>query len=225
MLMKYVKIQKDGTVVGLENKSAIKYGYGSMLNLRVKLTYSFSISGIIMPTICLHDVLKRQGLEKSQNNRKMITDLLCLGFGTIIANKNTQHLFQLFLKNIREKNFQKADENLIDCHIISATSKALSSNYYLNQAEQPSIRLLTPSHTMTLLSSKLQDYQGTLLTTSLAPPMKVITQSYFSRQPNTSYSSSTPKKISLRSASTSNPQIGNQLQMLYSSSFQKDSKP
>ena len=35
MLMKYVEVTEDGTVKGLENKAAIKYAYGSMLNLRV----------------------------------------------------------------------------------------------------------------------------------------------------------------------------------------------
>ncbi len=58
MLMRYIKISKDGSIEGLENTQAIKYGYGSMLNLRVKLTYSFAINAVIFPSIALYQVLK-----------------------------------------------------------------------------------------------------------------------------------------------------------------------
>ena len=44
MLMRYIKVEKGGEVIGLENKQALKYGYGSMLNLRVFLTSSFGSS-------------------------------------------------------------------------------------------------------------------------------------------------------------------------------------
>ncbi len=43
---------------GLENTQAIKYGYGSMLNLRVKLTYSFALKCILEPAINLYQILK-----------------------------------------------------------------------------------------------------------------------------------------------------------------------
>lgn len=51
MLMKYVTVSADGVVNGLENKQAIKYGYGSMLNLRVILVYNFAMAFILTPTI------------------------------------------------------------------------------------------------------------------------------------------------------------------------------
>jgi nitrogen fixation/metabolism regulation signal transduction histidine kinase len=49
LLMRYVTVNPDGTVLGLENVSAIKYGYGSMLNLRVQLTFGFSIDFNVFP--------------------------------------------------------------------------------------------------------------------------------------------------------------------------------
>ncbi len=57
MLSKYVQVHSDGTVIGLENKQAIKYGYGSMLNLRIKLVMGFALayiygSGVILYEIC-----------------------------------------------------------------------------------------------------------------------------------------------------------------------------
>lgn len=47
--MKYVQVEADGKVLGLENKQAIKYGYGSMLFLRVRLVYGFAFGSIIYP--------------------------------------------------------------------------------------------------------------------------------------------------------------------------------
>lgn len=44
MLMRFVQVLENGTVNGLENKQSLKYGYGSMLNLRVFLTTSFGSS-------------------------------------------------------------------------------------------------------------------------------------------------------------------------------------
>jgi hypothetical protein len=46
MLMRYIKIDDKGNVSGHENKQNIKYGYGSMLNLRVYLASVFGISVI-----------------------------------------------------------------------------------------------------------------------------------------------------------------------------------
>ena len=57
MLMRYVQVAADGKVSGLENKSAIKYGYGSMLNLRVRLVYGFAMSQIVRQARCLQLVL------------------------------------------------------------------------------------------------------------------------------------------------------------------------
>ena len=37
-------------MIGLENKQSIKYGYGSMLFLRVKLVYGFIATNIFEPT-------------------------------------------------------------------------------------------------------------------------------------------------------------------------------
>lgn len=44
MLMRYVRLDDDGKVHGLDNKQALKYGYGSMLNLRVYLASVFGVS-------------------------------------------------------------------------------------------------------------------------------------------------------------------------------------
>lgn len=61
LLMRYVKVSADGKVEGLENKQAIKYGYGSMLNLRVKLTYNFALRGVWQPARVFHSLLTAQG--------------------------------------------------------------------------------------------------------------------------------------------------------------------
>lgn len=53
MLSKYIQVKPNGEVLGLENKeAALKYGYGSMLNLRVILTYNFAFTHMIYPSMC-----------------------------------------------------------------------------------------------------------------------------------------------------------------------------
>ena len=51
MLMKYIQVTESGEVKGLQNKSAIKYAYGSMLNLRVVLVNGFAMGYIITPAV------------------------------------------------------------------------------------------------------------------------------------------------------------------------------
>ena len=64
MLMKYIQVSADGTVKGLDNTQAIKYGYGSMLNLRVQLTFGFAIDFNVFPPGHLYQIFKQQGIEK-----------------------------------------------------------------------------------------------------------------------------------------------------------------
>lgn len=49
MLSRYIKIDEKGNVLGLDNKQNLKYGYGSMLNLRVLLVSAFGM-GILRST-------------------------------------------------------------------------------------------------------------------------------------------------------------------------------
>jgi hypothetical protein len=53
---------------------------------------------MVHPAINLYHLLKEQGTADDSSNRKYITDLLCVGYGVIIANKNTHNIFNLFLK-------------------------------------------------------------------------------------------------------------------------------
>jgi len=76
-----------------------------MLNLRVKLTYSFAVAAIIQPTISLHQILSRLGKSSEEGNRKRITDWLCCGYGIVISNRNTHNMFNQFLKEIKNSNF------------------------------------------------------------------------------------------------------------------------
>lgn len=59
--MKYVKVEKDGTVLGLENKNAIKYAYGSMLNLRVRLLDVFTLGYTLQSATDMLVICQRLG--------------------------------------------------------------------------------------------------------------------------------------------------------------------
>lgn len=61
LLMKYVKVEKDGSVTGLENKNAIKYAYGSMLNLRVRLLDAFTLGYTFLPSTDMLAICKKIG--------------------------------------------------------------------------------------------------------------------------------------------------------------------
>jgi hypothetical protein len=69
MLCRFVSINDEGNVLGLDNKQSIKYSYGSMLNLRVQLVYGFAIGFIMNQTIYHYDVLKAKNLEKIIKNK------------------------------------------------------------------------------------------------------------------------------------------------------------
>lgn len=68
--MRYVQVKEDGVVLGIDNKEAIKYGYGSMLNLRVKLTYSFAVGCVLLPTIGYYQVCVQMGISETEKCRK-----------------------------------------------------------------------------------------------------------------------------------------------------------
>lgn len=100
-----------------------------MLNLRVKLTYSFAIGGILAPAKALHSIFTAQGTASTPINRKLVSDFMCVGLGLVIANKHPHALFDDLLRQIAGKDYVKADKLLVSCHIVSSTFKALSSRF------------------------------------------------------------------------------------------------
>lgn len=113
-----------------------------MLNLRVKLTYNFALAGIVAPAIALHSLFTAQGTNSAPSNRKLVTDLICVGLGLVIANKHPHGLFDDLLNQIAAKNYAKADKLLVSCHIISSTFKALSSRLCVDLCSM--MQTLTP---------------------------------------------------------------------------------
>ena len=64
MLMRYIQVTPEGEVLGLENKAAVKYAYGSMLYLRVALPFHFAITHITTPARHLYALYEKMGIEK-----------------------------------------------------------------------------------------------------------------------------------------------------------------
>lgn len=125
--MKYVQVTPEGEVIGLENKQAIKYAYGSMLFLRVALPFNFSLGHMIYPARQLFFLYEKMGKQYQAEYKKEIINYTATGIGYILANRYSQKLFQAFSAELNAKNFEKADKALVKSHIISATFKALAS--------------------------------------------------------------------------------------------------
>jgi hypothetical protein len=111
MLCRYIRIDDDGKVLGLENKQALKYGYGSMLNLRVYLASVFGFS-IIKSSRKFVEAQRACGRFKGSSIGKSDEDVqsraaadLCMGYGIVISNKQTYLLFREFSKHLAQKNF------------------------------------------------------------------------------------------------------------------------
>lgn len=55
LLQRYITVNRDGSIVE-QSKDALKFGYGSMLNLRVALTNNFAFTGILGTTLAYANV-------------------------------------------------------------------------------------------------------------------------------------------------------------------------
>lgn len=100
MLMKFIKVSSDGSVSGLENPSVIKYSYGSMLNLRVKMVFDFFIQLLVNPVCSLYKIWKDQNCHMQQGNRKFIIERLCIGFGGFLSNLKLLEMYNLFQREV-----------------------------------------------------------------------------------------------------------------------------
>lgn len=58
------------------------------------------MQGIVAPACATHSLLTALGTANEPANRKFITDILCVAFGLMIANKHPHNLFDQFLKEI-----------------------------------------------------------------------------------------------------------------------------
>lgn len=72
MLMKYVQVTPEGEVIGLENKQAVKYAYGSMLYLRVALPFSFAFGHIMAPAVNLYRLYEKMGISNEPEYKKEV---------------------------------------------------------------------------------------------------------------------------------------------------------
>lgn len=81
LLQRYIKVERDGTFIEA-SKDAIKFGYGSMLNLRVFLSNSFAYHGLASTSLAY---------EFSGNLSKLDTFKLIrsyvVNFSVIMANR------------------------------------------------------------------------------------------------------------------------------------------
>ena len=125
LLMKYIKVEEDGTVSATGDKNAIKIGYGGMLGLRVALSTYFMVEtyrGVI---------LGYRGWKKSEQigpikRRKLLKDFaFCYAGMQSIQAMTSMH--RSFNENILKGNTKKALEEMVELHLLASALKAVYS--------------------------------------------------------------------------------------------------
>lgn len=89
----------DGSVIP-GSKDAIKFGYGSMLNLRVLLTYSFCHAGLVASSLTYHNIKESLECEphtlKSKINKIKLIRSFTVNLSILMANKFVGSVFKLY---------------------------------------------------------------------------------------------------------------------------------
>ncbi|CAD8111564.1 unnamed protein product [Paramecium primaurelia] len=126
MLMRYTKVDENGQVT-TSSKNAIKYGYGSMLNLRVSLVNVFSIFGLFTNNLAYYQVkplLKTQSIENEAIMFRLLRSYV-VQYAQIIANAQVKEIFMRFQQQLKA-NDKQANETLQLVHLYSSQMKSIS---------------------------------------------------------------------------------------------------
>ncbi|CAD8122091.1 unnamed protein product [Paramecium sonneborni] len=126
MLMRYTQVDESGKVT-TSSKNAIKYGYGSMLNLRVNLVNVFSIFGLFTNNLAYYQVkplLKTQSIENEAIMFKLLRSYV-VQYSQIIANAQIKEIFIQF-QNQLKANDKQVNETLQLVHLYSSQMKSIS---------------------------------------------------------------------------------------------------
>jgi len=124
LLMKFIKVEEDGTVTSTSDKNAIKIGYGGMLGLRVALSTYFLVEtyrGIILG----YRQWKISEQLDSMKRRKLLK-----GFAFIYCGMSTLQSMTLMHRSFNEnihKNVKKALEEMVELHLLASALKAVYS--------------------------------------------------------------------------------------------------
>ena len=98
MLMRYIEVTEDGEVKDLANKAAIKYGYGSMLNLRIILTTNFCLEYMLFAIVENQSPVEAMGKANEEGHKRMMIENMGIMFGIVTANEYTKGIFQKFTR-------------------------------------------------------------------------------------------------------------------------------
>ncbi|KAM3133519.1 hypothetical protein pb186bvf_014361 [Paramecium bursaria] len=115
MLSRYTSIKENGEVVQ-SSKDAVKFGYGSMLFLRLSLANVFAISAAFGNVV---------SLSNGDNNTFGIIRSSVISAAIIIANRQVHKLFTLYNQQL-EQGDPKVSNTLTEVHILSSQFKSLA---------------------------------------------------------------------------------------------------
>ena len=87
---------------------AIKYAYGSMLNLRVSLTAAFTLGYTLIPSIDMMMVAHQLNKLNNPDWRKLIVNGFSSAYGYTIACIHTRALYNDFMTELSKSNYDAA---------------------------------------------------------------------------------------------------------------------
>jgi len=124
LLMKYFKVEEDGTVSSKGDKNAIKIGYGGMLGLRVTLSVYF-LAETFRGAVLAYRQWKRSSELDSIKRRRLLKSFSFVYTGMMTLRSMTL-MMRSFNENIH-KNPKKALEEMVELHLLASAYKSLYS--------------------------------------------------------------------------------------------------
>ena len=120
LLMRFFKVEEDGTVKTAGDQNTVKIGYGGMLGLRVQLLRLFLKDLYKALTIWTHSCIKEGNMGILQK-RKILQEFASIYCGLLTIN-GTNKLYMTLMMNIKIDH-KKALRELEELHLIAAGFK------------------------------------------------------------------------------------------------------
>jgi len=137
LLMKFIKVDKEGNVTVSGDKNAVKIGYGGMLGLRVWLIKHFVRDGY-KSLVIRYRGSKGQGEISAYERRKLLKEFAYVYSGILTVDR-TAKMHKNLLENMKN-NLKAALEELDELHLIAAGFKPVYAWGVVRQTRNYSVQ-------------------------------------------------------------------------------------